>query len=67
MPDRPAKILETALYAADLDAAEAFYGGVPARVRADVLDLLDESLRRLVLTFVDRFPPRRPKPIRTVK
>ena len=28
MPDPPARILETALYAADLDAAEAFYGGV---------------------------------------
>ncbi len=26
--DPPAAILETALYAADLDAAEAFYGGV---------------------------------------
>jgi catechol 2,3-dioxygenase-like lactoylglutathione lyase family enzyme len=28
VPDPAARILETALYAADLDAAEAFYGGV---------------------------------------
>jgi catechol 2,3-dioxygenase-like lactoylglutathione lyase family enzyme len=28
MPEPPALILESALYAADLDAAEAFYGGV---------------------------------------
>lgn len=28
MPNPPRRILETALYAADLDAAEAFYGGV---------------------------------------
>ena len=28
MPDPPARVLETALYAADLDAAEAFYAGV---------------------------------------
>ena len=34
MPDRPAHILETALYAADLDAAEAFYGGVLGLERA---------------------------------
>jgi catechol 2,3-dioxygenase-like lactoylglutathione lyase family enzyme len=34
MPDRPARILETALYAPDLDAAEAFYGGVLGLERA---------------------------------
>ena len=34
MPDRPARILETSLYAADLDAAEAFYGGVLGLERA---------------------------------
>ena len=34
MPDRPAHILETALYAADLDAAEGFYGGVLGLERA---------------------------------
>ena len=28
MPDPPARVLETALYAPDLDAAEAFYAGV---------------------------------------
>ena len=28
MPEPPAQIIETALYAGDLDAAEAFYGGV---------------------------------------
>ncbi len=28
MPKPPTRILETALYAADLDAAEAFYGGL---------------------------------------
>ena len=34
MPEPPALILETALYAADLDAAEAFYGGVLGLERA---------------------------------
>jgi catechol 2,3-dioxygenase-like lactoylglutathione lyase family enzyme len=34
MPDRPAHILETALYADDLDAAEAFYAGVLGLERA---------------------------------
>lgn len=41
MPDRPAppaRILETALYAADLDAAEAFYGGLLGLERAARLD-----------------------------
>jgi catechol 2,3-dioxygenase-like lactoylglutathione lyase family enzyme len=28
MPEAPSRILETALYAGDLDAAERFYGGV---------------------------------------
>ena len=34
MPEPPAHVLETALYAADLDAAEAFYGGVLGLERA---------------------------------
>ena len=34
MPHRPTRILETALYAGDLDAAEGFYGGVLGLERA---------------------------------
>jgi catechol 2,3-dioxygenase-like lactoylglutathione lyase family enzyme len=33
MPKPPASVLETALYAADLDAAERFYGGILALPR----------------------------------
>jgi catechol 2,3-dioxygenase-like lactoylglutathione lyase family enzyme len=34
MPEPPSHLLETALYASDLDAAEAFYGGILGLERA---------------------------------
>ena len=35
--------------------AEAFYGGVPAFIRKQALNILDDPLRRITETFLDRY------------
>jgi ADP-ribosylglycohydrolase len=37
--------------------AQAFYGGVPAEIRNQALDRLDEPLRTILDEFEARFPP----------
>jgi ADP-ribosylglycohydrolase len=36
--------------------AEPFYGGVPAAIADQILDLLDRRLRRTIADFRRRFP-----------
>ena len=39
--------------------AEAFYGGVPADIQSQALELLDERLRHVVVAFVAKYGERR--------